>query len=363
MSVDGAFVDMLDQFFGDSRASTRLVPAGHVDRDLWQQLDDLGLARLTATGASGGSGASWAEAAALLRAAAFHMTPLPLVENDLLAIWLLETAGVSVTDAAIRTVAVFDDDDSTPDVPWVLAADSLVLLLRRDADWTVHDMPFADFDVTASSALIGVPRHSVRVDRSRLGAGMPVDSWIRDAFQLRGALARAVQISGALDRALELCVQHCTSRVQFGRPIGRFQAVQHMVADIALEGAISRAACESAVAAMAAPDMDVADLEFEVAVARSVTNHAVSTVVRNAHQVHGAIGATLEHDLHRVANAALDWRRDFGSVSYSDAVVARHAVRAGRNGLWPLVTGGPTHAPSPDGEAPIGEPTRSMHHG
>ena len=69
-------------------------------------------------------------------------------------------------------------------------------------------------------------------------------------------------------------------REQFGRPIGRFQAVQHLVADIAMESALARAATETAVARAAASDWKDPGMLFAVGVAKSCAGHAASVVVR-----------------------------------------------------------------------------------
>ncbi len=89
-------------------------------------------------------------------------------------------------------------------------------------------------------------------------------------------------------------------------------------------------------------------LLFSVAVARSVCGHAGSAVVRNAHQVHGAIGTTMEHVLHRVTMPILAWTNDFGSVAEWDALLEAAAREAGDAGLWELVSGtsAATAAPS-----------------
>ena len=81
----------------------------------------------------------------------------------------------------------------------------------------------------------------------------------------------------------------------------------------------------------------VADPGFRLAVARSCAGHATTVVVRNAHQVHGAIGTTSEHRLHEFTRAALAWRSEYGSVRYWDEVLTGMAVQAGANGLWGLI--------------------------
>jgi acyl-CoA dehydrogenase len=135
-----------------------------------------------------------------------------------------------------------------------------------------------------------------------------------------------------MDRMLAMSVQYVSEREQFGRPLARFQAIQHLVADVASETALANAAVDAAVAEMASGHGDLDRLELAVAIARSVVGHAASVVVRNAHQVHGAIGTTLEHRLHEFSKPVLAWRMEFGSVREWDERLT--AMVSGAGDLW-----------------------------
>jgi acyl-CoA dehydrogenase len=167
---------------------------------------------------------------------------------------------------------------------------------------------------------------------------VPVGLALITQLRLKSGLVRAIQVCAALDRIVQLCVEHVTSRVQFGRPLSKFQAVQNLVSDVAAEAALARAATEAALAAGVSSAWSTPNLEFLVAVARSCAGHATSVAVRNAHQVHGAIGTTREHRLHEFTRAALAWRSEFGSMRYWDDVVADSAMHASAGGLWDLIT-------------------------
>lgn len=185
--------------------------------------------------------------------------------------------------------------------------------------------------------MIGEPRDTVDVDTAAL-SGVQVSEELVDTLRLKGALVRAVQICAALDSALESSVDHATTRMQFGRPLAKFQAVQHLISDIACEAALARSATEAALSVAAATDWTAPHLEFLVAAARSCAGHATSVVVRNAHQVHGAIGTTIEHRLHHFTRAALAWRSEFGSTRQWDDRLTDMAMHAGPQGLWPLIS-------------------------
>lgn len=307
------------------------------DRELWSTLAGLGLTRLTAPELSGGSGGGWPEAAILIAAGGASAAPLPLAENDLLAGWLADRADLPQADpTTVRTAAILGSDGVAQHVPWGRDADLLVLLWPHGEGYRVAQAARADVTVVEGANLAGEPRDRVEVDPHHLDSTV-VSATVARELHLRGALARALAMTGAASRVLDLVVEHTTTRTQFGRPVAAFQAVQHLVADIALHDALARAAAEAAVTAVVENGFDSTATEFAVAAARSCAGHAASVIVRNAHQAMGAIGFTAEHPLHRYTNRLLSWRGEFGSVRSWDDALTGAAVAAGGEGLWPLI--------------------------
>lgn len=333
-AVDTDLVEMMSAVLAAHRE--RHEPGAGL-AELWSQLGELGLVRLTGSEESGGSGAGWAEAVELLRAAARHGVRVPLAEHDLLACWLLEVAGLPV-DESRRTVALVEADGTARRVPWAADSEKVVLVWRAGAGFRVADVDTTSLAVTRRYNGAGEPRDDIVADVTGL-AGTAVSEDVIEQLKRRGAVARAVQVGAALDRVLELTVAHAGERTQFGRPLAKFQAVQNLVADIAAESALARAATDAALAEALRSGWSSPNLDFLVAVACSCSGHATSVVVRNAHQVHGAIGTTREHRLHEFTMPALSWRSDYGSVAHWDQVLTDWAVAAGAQGLWSLVTG------------------------
>jgi len=338
-AVDPDLLALMDAVFAEhGGAGTAHGGPVRLDAALWSRLSELGLVRLTGSEQTGGSGAGWPEAAELAAAAVRHAVRLPLAEHDLLAGWLLETAGLPVDDA-VRTVAVLGADGTAAAVPWASAAQRIVLLWR-DADGThrVADVEPQRLRVTPGTNLIGEPRDTVAADVGAL-SGTAVADELAGRLELRAALVRAVQVAAALDTAVGLAIEHAGARTQFGRPLAKFQAVQHMIADIAAEAALARTAVAAALHRATETDWTAADLDFMVAVARSCVGHAADVVARRAHQLLGAIGTTAEHRLHHYTRAALAWRGEYGSVRSWDERVTAAAARAGADGLWSLIAG------------------------
>ncbi len=206
-------------------------------------------------------------------------------------------------------------------------------------EYQIAEVDAADLSVTAGTNLIGEARDTIHVDTSAL-AGPVVPTGLVNRLGRKSAMIRAIQVCAALDRAVALSIEHVASRVQFGRPLAKFQAIQNLISDAAAEAALARAATEAALRAAIESNWTSSLLDFRIATARSCAGHAASVVTRNAHQVHGAIGTTHEHRLHEYTRAALAWRSEYGSVRFWDDRVAAAAVAAGGQGLWPLIAAG-----------------------
>src|SRR5262249_12736190 len=133
------------------------------------------------------------------------------------------------------------------------------------------------------------------------------------ALAMMGATVRAVEIAGALESVLAMTVRYANERTAFERPIGKFQAVQQNLARLAGETAAALAAAGSAADTLAESEKfdDIAFLEVASAKIRAAEAAAEGAAI--AHQVHGAIGFTSEHILHRFTLRMLGWRDDFGN--------------------------------------------------
>lgn len=154
------------------------------------------------------------------------------------------------------------------------------------------------------------------------GDGHRVLSHVRDL----ACVALAGEQTGAAGRCLELTVEHVLQRVQFGRPIGSFQAVKHRLADAYV---LVESARSAALGAAFAADEDPAALPRLAAVAGSVCSEAFSAVAAEMIQLHGGIGITWEHDAHRYFKRAHGSSQLFGPA-------ARHRERLGAElGLLP----------------------------
>jgi acyl-CoA dehydrogenase len=166
--------------------------------------------------------------------------------------------------------------------------------------------------------------------QSRQAGVAPVSG---DALRALGAVMRSAQMAGALQSVLETTVQYARERVQFGRPIGRFQAVQQNLAVLAGQTAAATAAAEAGIEA-AARDLD----SPAVAAAKIRAGEAAGIGAAIAHQMHGAIGFTQEHRLHYWTRRLWSWRDEFGNEAYWARRLGGAVAAAGADRLWHGIT-------------------------
>ncbi len=156
-------------------------------------------------------------------------------------------------------------------------------------------------------------------------------------LMLMGSTLRSLQIAGALETALDISVRYSNERVAFEKQISKFQAVQHNLAKLAGEVAAAVAAAGSAADAIASGQSFDDAVFLEAAAAKIRCAEAAEKGTAIAHQVHGAIGFSMEHILHRYTLRALAWRDDFGHESYWATELGKFVAARGADELWPLI--------------------------
>ena len=159
----------------------------------------------------------------------------------------------------------------------------------------------------------------------------------QNTLMLMGGVARSLQIAGSLESMLEVSVRYSNERIAFEKKISKFQAVQHNLARLAGESAAALAAATSAADAIANSKSFDDEVFLEAVSAKVRCSEAAEKAAAIAHQVHGAIGFTIEHILHRYTLRALAWRDDFGSESYWAVELGKLVAARGADELWPLV--------------------------
>ncbi len=345
---DSIIVDTATRIFEDlcEPAVINAAEDGAWPEALWSALEESGLPLTWVADALGGAGAEMLDGFAVLRVAGRFAAPVPLAET-LLAGWVLAQAGIPAPAGPLSALPVHADGTIE------LAADGSLRGRARHVPFARNARHFAVVarggvalvaaaaaTIAPGTSLAGEPRDTVSFDAARPLATGTAAGLDPAAVERLGAAIRAQQIAGALEHILDQSVQFALDRVQFGRPIAKFQAVQHNLAMLAGEVAAAGAAADAAAEAVAAHGIAGDQVEAEVAVAKIRAGEAAGTGAAIAHQVHGAMGFTKEHSLHHATRRLWAWREEFGNEAVWAARLGRMVAARGADALWPFITAG-----------------------
>jgi acyl-CoA dehydrogenase len=321
------------------------------DDGLWGTLAEAGLTGVGLPEASGGSGGELADAVAVVRTLAAGAAAVPVAEQLLVAGPALVAADLALppideplTFALGPAVTAHASDDgdgpgrftlsgTVTDVAWSGAARHLVVLAAGLAGPVLALIDVSGIEATSAANLAGEPRGSLVLD-DVAATGALVTSAQVEELKARYALARAVQMAAALEQVLAWTVQYAGERVQFGRPLGKFQAIQMELAEMAGEVTAVTALTDAAVQAVERGE----NVVLACAAAKVRAGAAVEVVARLAHQVHGAIGFTQEHKLHHLTRRLWSWRDEAGSELAWSRVLGAGVLADGPDGVWPTLT-------------------------
>lgn len=183
---------------------------------------------------------------------------------------------------------------------------TLLLVPRAAAGVSIRQLPAS-----------GEPLYEVRFDDvevpSEAVIGEPRGGWpLISKLLLRGAAMKAAELTGIGQAALNLTIEYAKNRIQFGRPIGTFQAIHHHCADMYRDVVACRL-----LAYQAACCLDISTrAEREVAIAKAKASEAVPAVTRMAHQIHGGTGYYTGYPLERLYQRAVAAQSAYGNAAY-----------------------------------------------
>jgi len=299
---------LLDDLAAPARVRAHMTSGALHDEKLWAAMLDQGWLVVELPGADGGLGLSFVEAMVLAEQVGRHVAPAPF-HQTLLA--LRATRGTTwaerIQEGVLACVAWRSAPDQPVLVPYAPAAD-LAVVASVDGV-VVHEL-------SGSSAIAAESAMDLTRCVGWLAADLPVAGEVGgpdEAAELldRGATATAAETLGAADRVLAMAVEHAKDRVQFGKPIGSFQAVKHRCADMLVDVEGMRSTVYHAAWSLAAGD---AGASVAASTAKVWCADAGRRVMASGLQVHGGIGFTWEHDLHLFLK-----RAQLDQVTFGDA--------------------------------------------
>ncbi|MCP1471758.1 acyl-CoA dehydrogenase [Sphingobium sp. OAS761] len=263
-------------------AAIRAIEEGGNTAPMWAAFTDSGFLDALVAEELGGASLSLADVAPLIALLGAHAVPLP-VADTMVARAILAGAGLEIPAGP---VAIATGTGPAP------------------------------FGAVAAHILSGTPQAPVLTDARGQATGVhhDVDAYISglDGAVLRpvAAIIRALLISGAAGRVMDMTVAYANERTQFGKPIGKQQAVQQQLSVLAEQAVAARIAAAIGARSGLFPRM------LDAAIAKHGASLAAGQVSAIAHAVHGAIGISEEYDLQLLTRRLHGWRLSDGSESY-----------------------------------------------
>ena len=280
---------------------------------LWKALASLGVVGLLVPEEHGGLGGNEVDLVLLLEEAGRAALPEPLVEVAAVAVPMLRDAGEELASEWLPKIASGDAIVVPGGLDGALVADAhaadLILLAKDGA-----------LEGFEPARLAHAPVRSVDATRRIFSLEEAHPNEV--AFD-RGALGAAAVLCGIADKVIELAAAYAKERQQFGKPIGSFQAVKHLLADALLGLEFARPVVYRAAWSMANGDPE---RSIHASMAKAYASDAVMDASRAALQVHGAIGYTHEHDLHLWLNKATALAHAWGTSAFHRDRVAGHVL-------------------------------------
>lgn len=339
------FVDLFDRPSLDARPKPESIGT------VWTAFEEAGLPLAAVPEALGGVGATLGDAMALVCLCGAHAVPAPLAET-IMAGWIWSVGAKSAPPDGPLTIAAgqmisaahlrpsssgWTIGATLARVPWARQAKSVLFEADHEGRRVLVCAPLSAAKITAGSNMALEPRDTVQFEAAALAASCVVaadaacsSSRIHEVF----ALTRAAQLSGAMATALDRTIVYANERIQFGKPIGKFQAVQHQLAMAAGEAAAAQAAVDLAVALAD----DAGRFALASAAAKARASEAAGVLASVCHQTHAAIGFTNEHPLQLYTRRLWAWRDEAGAETYWHRVIGERLLAEPPQDVWPLLT-------------------------
>lgn len=313
--MDNLFLASLNRIFSQhfTPATLRMIEAGGTTQAAWAALEGSGFLDVLLPEEAGGAALTLADAFPLFLSAGYHAVPLPYVQTTLARAWL-HAAGMKAPAGAMA-IAGLETQQS---------GDRLIarsVSFGRVADWLLTDMDgqWALLPVTAAQQ-IDEPAHDSllatlqweQIPHEAMIIHIATENNTAPAsLATLSAACHASLLAGAAAHVLDMTLEYASQRAQFGKHIGRFQAIQSQISIMAERVYASRMAAQIACQSHGCFPNDIL-----AAIGKSRSSEAACIVADIGHAVHGAIGITQEYDLQLYTRRLRAWRRAAGTEHF-----------------------------------------------
>lgn len=362
--TDNIIADSVEKLFSSEVTREHIIRSekGEFQQKLWELARASGLPEVMTAEKSGGIEADWSTTAPLFMALGYYQVPLPIAETSIASFLL--SAGGTYTASGISEgpIALVDEKQSQTiransngtqlsgianNVNWAQHSSYALIGLQQDFLALVA-LNQPGVEIRPAQDLSGMACNQVVLTNAKVDATFQCP-WPELTSPVRtcGAVARSAMMVGALEFLLEQSIQYAQDRIQFGKPIGSHQAIQHQLAELAREFSTARVATLSACKDMPSVSASTGGRQasFSAAVAKIRAGDAATRGTYIAHQVHGAIGFTYEHSLNFATRRLWAWRQDFGTSAWWAQKLGESFLTASAEQFWPAITQRTTPTP------------------
>lgn len=315
-----------------------IVENGDWAKDTWDLFLENGMVSVAISEENGGAGGDFDDLLNIVRLTGKYAAPIPYAETTF-ANFLLETSNLAIVDKiatySLQEGLVLQNNQvngTLYNVPWARHANYLVALVGSEQGTQIALIDLANATIEPSNNLASEPRDTVILNNAN---AIYSSTFTKEQIFYAQTIETAFRIAlmtGAIEKVNDLSVQYSKEREQFGRPIHRFQLVQHQIVQLAGETAIAIAAFNNVCAAIQANNY-----LHEIAYARIRMEDAITTVAAVSHQLHAAIGTTHEHALHQYTRRLWSWRDEGTNCDFWSEHIADYLLNHDYE-LWAYLT-------------------------
>lgn len=266
---------------------------------IWPVIQDSGFLDALIPEDKGGAGLSPQGIAPLMIACGEHLVPAPVAET-IAARAIMAQSGVSPTEEPVTLWPQTAEGHLFSTVAPAFCSDAMALTQSGDL-FRLVALEAGERDAFNFIPAI-LPSHGSTITEFTI-AGPDLMSWM--------AAINAAYMAGAMNTMLSLSIEHANTRMQFGRPLAKFQVIQHQLAIMS-----ERVAAANAAAQVGFGGIELILNSWRASVAKCLANEAAGETCAIAHAIHGAIGVSEEHGLQLYTRRIRRWQLSFGSESY-----------------------------------------------
>ena len=285
--------------------------------NLWTEIEQLGLPKIAVKDKFNGSGLPLSSTLPIIKLSNNIGAPIGII-----------TYAIDAKDLKIIGNEISGDLIS---VPYLNLTDKIICITEIDNSKQVILVKSNTEEKELKKNFLSEPRYNLKLKKCKILDIKPLNLSIN--FKYLGAIVRSAQMIGSMEKILDLCIDYCSQRKQFGRALSKFQAIQHQISEMAVELAASSAALST-----------ITNSEVfyknnkDIAILKIRAGSAAGKIIAISHQVHGAIGFTQEYELAYFTRNLNSWRNDFGNESYWEDFLGKDFLEKNNKNLWEYLT-------------------------